>query len=266
MEQQIDTVIHYIQLYGLNLLGSLLIFLIGKKLVKWLAQLMHKMMSRSRMDETLAQFLEDVVYAVLLVAVVLAALSNAGVNVTSLVAVLGAVGLAIGLALQGTLSNVGASVLIMIFRPFKIGDYVEAGGTAGSVAEINLFSTILNTPDNKRIIVPNSQVIGSSITNYSAHDTRRVDLIFGIGYDDDLKLAKSILHEVVNGDERILREPEPFVAVSELGDSSVNFVVRAWVKTSDFWGVRFDTIEKVKLTFDEKGISIPFPQMDIHQK
>lgn len=266
MEQEISLVSNYLQIYGLNIIGSILIFLIGKKVAQWLAALTYKMMKRSETDETLAKFGKDLLYALLLVAVVMAALSNAGVNVTSLIAVLGAVGLAVGLALQGTLSNIGASTLIMIFRPFKIGDYVDAGGTSGSVDEINLFSTILNTPDNKRIIVPNSQIISGAITNFSANNTRRVDWTFGIGYDDDLKLAKSVLEEIVRADSRVLGDPAPFVAVSELADSSVNFVVRAWVKSSDYWGVHFDTIEKVKTTFDEKNISIPYPQMDMHQK
>jgi small conductance mechanosensitive channel len=180
------------------------------------------------------------------------------------VAILGAAGLAIGLALQGTLSNVGAAVLIILFRPFKVGDFVTVAGETGTVDDINLFSTTLSPVDNRTIIIPNGKIIGDTITNYSKKEKRRIDLVFGIGYGDDLKLAKETLTEILNADERILKDPEPFVAVSELGDSSVNFVTRSWVKTEDYWNVHFDTIEKVKLTFDERGISIPYPQMDVH--
>ena len=200
----------------------------------------------------------------MLLFVILAALSNLGVNTTSFIAVLGAAGLAVGLAFQGTLSNIGAGVLLIFFRPFKVGDFIQAAGESGVVEEINLFSVLLKTGDNKQIIIPNSSIIGGNITNFSAKDTRRVDFTFGIGYEDDLKLAKETLEEIVNSDERVLKDPAPFVAVSELAESSVNFVVRVWVKSADYWGVYFDTLERVKLTFDEKGISIPYPQMDVH--
>ncbi|DAB33714.1 MAG TPA: mechanosensitive ion channel protein MscS [Sulfurospirillum sp. UBA12182] len=263
MEFSLDTLIYYITLYGIKLIVSIAIFVIGKKIAAWVVAVIKKLMDKSKLDETLSKFLCNVIYGLLLVLIVLSALSNLGVNTTSFVAILGAAGLAVGLAFKDTFANIGAGVLLIFFRPFKVGDFVNAGGESGSVEEINLFSVIMNTGDNKKIIIPNSSVIGKAITNFSANPTRRVDLVFGISYDDDLKLAKQTLLDIVNSDERILKTPAPFVAVSELAESSVNFVVRVWAKQEDYWGVNFDTIEKVKLAFDEKGISIPFPQMDI---
>jgi len=244
---------------------ALAIFFIGKKVARWITDFSLQNLKKSgQIDETLEKFLSSVIYGILLVVVTLAALGQLGVETTSFIAILGAVGLAVGLAFQSTLSNISAGVMIIIFKPIKVGEFVEAGGASGVVEEINIFNTLMKTGDNKVIIVSNSNIIGGNITNYSRKDTRRVDNVFGIGYDDDLKLAKEILLEILNSDERVLKEPAPFVAVSELADSSVNFLTRAWVKSEDYWGVKFDTIEKVKLTFDEKNISIPYPQMDIH--
>ncbi len=251
--------------YGLKIGVAIAIFVIGKYIAKLITKIAIKAMEKNKIDETLKQFLENVIYGILLIFVVLASLGQLGIQTTSFIAILGAVGLAIGLAFQSTLSNISAGVMIIIFRPIKIGDFVEAGGISGVVEEINIFNTMMKTADNKVIIVSNSNIIGGNIVNYSIKETRRVDFVFGIGYDDDLKLAKQTLLDIVNEDIRVLKEPEPFVAVSELADSSVNFVVRVWVKSADYWDVNFDTIEKVKLTFDEKGISIPYPQMDIHQ-
>jgi small conductance mechanosensitive channel len=186
------------------------------------------------------------------------------VETTSFIAILGAAGLAVGFALQGSLSNFAAGVMLIIFRPFKSGDFIEAGGTIGVVEAIQIFNTVLRTPDNKMVIVPNSNITGGNITNYSAKEDRRIDMVFGIGYDDDLKKAKEILERLISEDSRILKDPAPTVAVSELADSSVNFVVRPWVKTSDYWAVYWDFTEKVKLTFDAEGISIPYPQQDVH--
>ncbi len=251
--------------YGGQIVLALLIFFIGKKAARWLTDFTVKSLSKTeQIDKTLEGFLSSVIYGVLLVLVVLSALGQLGVETTSFIAILGAIGLAVGLAFKDTLSNISAGVMIIIFRPVKVGEFVEAGGATGTVEEVNIFNTMIKTGDNKVIIVANSRVIGGNITNYSRKETRRVDLVFGIGYDDDLKLAKETLLEVLKSDERILKDPEPFVAVSELGDSSVNFVTRAWVKSGDYWAVHFDTIEKVKLTFDERNISIPYPQMDIH--
>jgi len=259
-----NNIIETLAPYALNFVIAVIIFIIGKYAAKILTSLFKKFLDKSNVNETLKVFLGNIVYGLLLIIVVLAALNKLGIQTTSFVAILGAIGLAIGLAFQGTLSNISAGVMIVIFRPINIGDFVEAGGVAGTIEEINLFNTIFKTPDNKVIIVSNSNIIGGNIINYSKKDTRRVDFVFGIGYEDDLKLAKNTLLEIVNDDKRVLQDPEPFVAVKELGDSSVNFVVRVWVKSEDYWGVNFDTMERVKLTFDNKGISIPYPQMDIH--
>lgn len=234
----------------------------------WLAKQIKKyvvlMMERRNVDALLASFSSNIVYVALVAFVVIAALSQLGIQTTSFVAIIGAAGLAIGLALQGSLANFASGVMIIAFRPFKVGDFIEAAGVSGVVEGIQIFSTQMRTGDNKAIILPNSGITSANITNYSAKDTRRVDMVFGIGYDDDIKKAKDILMELITDDERILKDPEPLVAVSELGDSSVNFVVRPWVNSADFWGVKFDYTEAVKLRFDKEGISIPYPQQDVH--
>ena len=260
MENIVNTATPYI----MNIIFALIIFIVGKYVAKMATNIIKKMLAKSNVNETLQVFLGNVIYGLLLIVVVLAALNKLGVETTSFVAILGAVGLAVGLAFQSTLSNISAGVMIIIFRPFSIGDFIEAGGVAGVVEELNLFNTVFKTADNKVIIVANSNIIGGNITNYSLKETRRVDFVFGIGYDDDLKLAKETLQDIMNNDSRILKDPAPFVAVGELADSSVNFTVRVWVKSADYWAVHFDTIEEVKLTFDKKGISIPYPQMDVH--
>ena len=265
-ESGTSLVMAYITLYGLKILGSIAIYFIGKWVIGLVGILVTKFIGRSSLDETLSKFLVKVVNVILWVILIIAILNNLGVDTTSFVALFGAAGLAIGLAFKDTFSNIGAGILLMFFKPFKVGDFISAAGEMGSVDEINIFSTILTTPDNKQIIIPNSGIVGGNITNFSAKDTRRVDFVFGIGYDDDLKLAKSVLEEIVNADERVLKDPAAFVAVGELADSSVNFTVRVWANSSDYWGVHFDTIEKVKLAFDEKGISIPYPQVDMHTK
>jgi small conductance mechanosensitive channel len=196
--------------------------------------------------------------------VFIAALSTLGFETTSFIAVIGAAGLAIGFALQGSLANFASGVMLIIFRPFSVGNFVEAGGQSGSVEEIRIFSTVLKTPDNKMVIIPNSKITGDNIVNYSAKDQRRIDMVFGIGYGDDLQRAKQILERIIAEDSRILDDPAVTIGVLELGDSSVNFAVRPWVKTADYWAVYFDLMEKVKLTFDREGISIPFPQRDVH--
>lgn len=258
---------HYTDLavaYGIKAVVSIVIFVVGKWIAKTLSDMTEKLMTRGGVDVTLVRFVGSIVYILLLAVVVMAAIGNLGIETTSFVALLGAVGLAVGLALQGSLANVGAAVLIILFRPFKVGDLVEAAGTLGTVEEVSMFSTILGTLDGKTIIIPNSAVIGGTITNYSRKETKRVDLTFGIGYDDDLRAAKALLEEIAANDPLVLADPEPMVAVSELGDSSVNFTYRVWVNTPDYWSVYFGTIEKVKLAFDDNGISIPYPQMDVH--
>jgi small conductance mechanosensitive channel len=259
-----DLTIFYASEYGLKIVAAILIFAIGKWAIGKLTKVAKTLMETARVDKTLIEFAESLIYFFLLMMVIIASLNALGINTTSFLAVFGAAGLAIGLALQGSLANVGAAVLIIVFRPFKVGDFVEAGGATGTVEDVNLFSTIIAPLDNRTIIVPNSKIVGGNITNFSQKSQRRVDHVFGIGYGDDLKLAKTVLMEIMQADERILKEPAPFVAVSELGESSVNFVTRAWVLSADYWDVHFDTLEKVKLTFDEKGISIPYPQMDVH--
>lgn len=266
MDLRLQTVVDFAAFYGLKIVIALLIFLIGIKVAKWLANLINKALSKSSMDVTLIKFIKEIIYFILMAIVVMAALSQAGVNVTSLVAVLGAVGIAIGLALQGSVANIGAAVLLMVFRPFKVGDFVDAGGKSGVVDSISLFSTTLTTTDNKVVILPNSTIISKDITNFSARDTRRVDFVFGVSYGDDIKKVKETLEEIVASEPRALKEPAHLVVVSELADSSVNFTVRIWVNTPDYWGVYFDTLERVKLAFDEKGITIPFPQREVWQR
>ena len=266
ISKYIDIITVYVGEYSLKIVAALLIFVIGKIVIKKITALVKHLMIKSNIDKTLVEFAESLIYFILLLVVVLAALNTLGINTTSFVAIFGAAGLAIGLALQGSLANVGAAVLIIVFRPFKVGDFITAGGATGTVEDVNLFSTIIAPLDNRTVIVPNAAIIGGNIVNYSMKEERRVDHVFGIGYDDDLKLAKDTLLQIMNDDDRVLSEPAPFVGVGELGDSSVNFTFRAWVKTADYWDVHFDMLEKVKLTFDEKGISIPYPQMDVHTK
>jgi small conductance mechanosensitive channel len=234
----------------------------------WLAKQIKKyivlIMERRNVDALLASFMSNIAYVALVAFVIIAALSHLGIQTTSFIAIIGAAGLAIGLSLQNSLSNFASGVMIIAFRPFKVGDFIEAGGISGVVEGIQIFSTQMRTGDNKAIIVPNSNITGGNITNYSTKDTRRVDMVFGIGYNDDLKKAKELLMELVQSDKRILKEPEPLVAVSELADSSVNFVVRPWTKKEDYSAVKFDFTEAVKLRFDEEGISIPYPQQDVH--
>jgi len=251
-------------LYGLKFLAALAIFIIGRWIAKKVVGLLKKVMIRRNIEPTLVSFASHLGYFLLLTVVVIAALSQVGIQTTSFIAILGAAGLAIGLALQGSLANFAAGVLMIIFQPFKAGDYVEGGGTAGVVEELEIFSCRLRTPDNKLVIVPNSKMLGDNIINYSARDTRRIDLIFGVSYGDDLARVRTVLAEELAKDERILKDPEPLIAVAELGGSSVDFAVRPWVKTADYWGVRFDLIERIKVRFDAEGISIPFPQRDVH--
>ena len=250
--------------WGLRVLYAGAIFVIGRWLARTLVNLADKAMVRARVDAMLIGFLRNIAYAVLMVFVALAALNQLGIQTASFIAILGAAGLAIGLALQGSLSNFAAGVMMIIFRPFKVGDYIEAGGTAGTVEEIMLFNTRMRTPDNREIWVPNNAITAGNITNYSARDTRRVDMVVGVGYGEDLKKVRAVIADLLPSDARVLRDPAPTVAVSELADSSVNFVVRPWVAVADYWAVRFDFTENVKLRFDAEGIAIPFPQRDVH--
>jgi small conductance mechanosensitive channel len=250
--------------FGIDIIAALAIFIIGRWVANLITKGVRRLLERADVDSTLVKFLSNIVRILLLIFVILAAIGQLGIQTTSLIAVLGAAGLAVGLALQGSLSNFAAGVLVIIFRPYKVGDYIEAAGVAGTVDEVQIFNTVMNTPDNKRIIVPNSQITGGIITNYSAHETRRVDFTFGIGYADDIDKAKKIIEEVLTSDERVLEDPAPQIVVAELADSSVNIVARPWAKAADYWGLKFDVTETVKKRFDAEGISIPFPQRDVH--
>ncbi len=249
---------------GINIVLALLIFLVGKWITNILSRFCNRLMKQAKVDDTLARFLSNIIYSILMVMVILAAISKLGINTNSLAAVLAAAGFAIGMAFQGTLGNFASGVMLILFKPFRVGDYIEAGGTAGIVEEIQIFSTYLRTGDNIAIVVPNGHISGGTIRNYSKKPTRRIDLVIGCGYDDDLRAVKSFLEEVVQGDERVLSDPAPVVAVNELGDSSVNFVVRPWVNNADYWTTRWDLTERIKLGFDERGFNIPYPTRDLH--
>jgi small conductance mechanosensitive channel len=250
--------------YGVNIISAVLILFIGNIIVKAVANSVSKVLEKKNMDKAVVEFVHGLVRYLLFVIVLIAALGRVGVQTASVVAVIGAAGLAVGLALQGSLSNFAAGVLIVAFRPFKSGDYVEIGGVAGSVEAIQIFQTVLKTPDNKMVVVPNSGVIGSPITNYSRHETRRVDLVIGVSYSADLKQTKQVIRDVLEKDTRILKDPDIQIGVLALADSSVNFVVRPWCKTADYWDVYFDSTQAIKEALDEAGIEIPFPQMDVH--
>ena len=250
--------------FGLKLAAAVAIFVIGRMIAKAIVRGARKAMQRIGVDETLQTFLGNIISVLLTLVIVLAAVSQLGVKTTSFIALLGAAGLAVGLALQGSLANFASGVLIVFFKPYQKGNYVEVAGVGGSVDAVTIFNTILVTPDNRRVVVPNSNVTSGPITNYSANDTRRLDLVIGVGYDDDLQKTKQVLTDVVTADERVLAEPAPVIEVLELGDSSVNFAVRPWVKTSDYWPLRFALMMAIKLRLDEEGISIPYPQRDVH--
>lgn len=264
MEFNAELISLYVIPWGLKIFIALVIFLVGMMLAKSTTSLTRKAMRKSRMDEALVNFLGSIIFTVLLVAVILAAVDTLGVNITSLLAILGAAGLAVGLAMKDSLANFASGVMIMVFRPFKIGDFVKCGGDSGIVDEIGLFCVLMRTPDNQRIIIPNSAVFGNTITNADTLPTRRIDLVMGISYDDNIGTARNIIAEIIAADERILTDPEPVIAVAELGDSSVNLIVRPWVKTEDYWATRWDLIEKLKIKLEEGGITIPFPQRDVH--
>lgn len=250
--------------YGIKIILAIAVYVIGKWVAKSIASLLEKTMSARGVDTTVSVFVKNIVFYVLLTMVIIAALGQLGVQTASFVAIIGAAGLAVGFALQGSLANFASGVLLILFRPFKIGDFVEAGGTAGVVNEISIFCTILKTPDNKTVIVANSSVMGGNITNYSTEEERRVDITVGVSYNADLAEVKQVLQTIADEESRISSAREVTIAVGELADSSVNFVFRVWVQTSNYWPVFFDLNEKIKLRLDEKNIEIPYPQMDVH--
>jgi len=264
MEDTLQKIYDLVTLYGVKVIAAIAIFIVGRWVAKGFRSLTKKMLDKRNVDPTITGFVRNLVYMGLLVFVIIAALGQLGIQTTSFIAILGAAGLAIGLALQGSLANFAAGFLMIIFKPFKVGDYIEAGGSAGTVEVIQIFTTTLRTPDNKTVIIPNAGVTGGNIVNWTVKGTRRVDMGFGIGYEDDIDKAKQIIIDVLSKDDRILKDPPMQIAVSELADSSVNFVVRPWATVSDYWGIYFDAMENIKKAFDEAGISIPYPQQDVH--
>lgn len=256
--------VQYVIPWGTNFLFALAIFLIGGAVAKWIAKLIGKGLEKSKLDVMLVDFLKNILRWVFMLLVIVAALDQLGIDTTSFIAILGAAGLAVGLALKDSLQNFASGVMLILFRPFKQGDFIKAGGSEGVVEEIRIFSTQLRTPDNMGVIIPNGDVYGGVIVNVTAKETRRIDLVIGIGYDDDLREAKQILEALVSSDERVLKDPAPLVAVGELGGSSVDLLVRPWTKTSDYFATKCDLTERIKLALDDAGISIPYPQMDIH--
>ena len=260
----VDKAVEMSMQYGPKLVLAIVVLLVGLAVIGRVTKLMRAGMDRGKAEPTLARFLTSLVSVALKALLFISVASMVGVETTSFIAVLGAAGLAIGLALQGSLANFAGGVLVLMFKLYKVGDFIEAQGVAGTVFSIQIFHTVLKTPDNKVVVVPNGGISNGIITNYSAEPTRRVDFVFGIGYGDDIAKAKGILQRLVDEDARSLKDPAPQIVVAELGDSSVNFKVRVWVQASDYWGLFFDMTEKVKLAFDAEGVSIPFPQRDVH--
>lgn len=264
IEQILETVTVWFTTYSIKIVAAILIFIIGKWLCRKITNLLTKIMEKNNIDVTLVKFLGSIVYYTLFIVVMIAVAGQLGINTTSFLTIIGAAGLAIGLALKDSLSNLASGVMLIMFRPIKIGDFVDVGGVTGTVQSIDIFNTTIHSPDNQKHIVPNASITSGVITNVTANDNRRVDLVIGIGYDDDIAKAKGILEAIIKKEERVLENPATNIAVSELGDSSVNFVVRPWVKTSEYWDVYFALTEEIKITFDKEGISIPYPQQDVH--
>ncbi len=262
ISQLVDT---YAVPWTINIVMALAIFVVGRLVAKLLVSIAKRVMRKAQVDNILVNFISSILRSALLLLVIIASLNQLGVDTTSLIALIGAAGLAIGLALQGSLQNLASGVMLVIFRPFDAGDQIEVAGVTGKVEKIGIFTTTLGTGDNREIIIPNGKIFSDTITNVSARNTRRIDMVFGIGYDDDIKKAKNIIERILDADDRILKDPKPLIAVAELADSSVNLNVRPWANTEDYWKVYFDTHEYIKLAFDAEGISIPYPQMDVHQ-
>ena len=264
MEKIWELVVELLTVYGLKVIAAIAILVVGRWIAKLFQRIFSKVMTSRKVDVTISSFVGSLTYYLLLAIFVIAALGQLGIQTTSFIAVLGAAGLAVGLALKESLANFAAGFMMILFRPFKLGDYIEGAGTAGPVDKIQIFNTHLKTPDNKIVIVPNASLTSGNIINYSTTGTRRVDMTFGIGYDDDIDKAKAIIEEMIKADARVLQEPAPVIAVAALADSSVNIVARPWVNSSDYWGLVFELTEKIKKRFDAEGITIPFPQRDVH--
>lgn len=250
--------------WAIRITTAIAIWIVGKWIAKKLVRLSRKLMTKAQLDEMLIKFAGNIIYTILLIVVGIAALDQLGIKTTSLLAIFGAAGLAVGLALKDSLANFSSGVLLILFRPFRVGDFIEAAGVMGTVDEVRIFSTILHTPDNRQVIVPNGQIYGGTIVNFSANSTRRIDLVIGIGYEDDIRKARDIIETIVKNDDRILADPEPYIALGELADSSINIDLRPWVNRSDYLAVKSSLLENIKTSFDENGISIPYPQQDIH--
>lgn len=263
-QQILEQITDVVSIYGLKIIGSIFIFVVGKWIASFVSKMLKRVLERSTVEKTLITFLKNITYYGLFIIVIIAALSNLGIQMASFIAILGAAGIAVGFALQGSLSNFAAGVLLIIFKPFRVDDYIEAGGAEGVVEEIQIFKTVLRSFDNKKIILPNSKVMNDAIINHTAKKTRRLDLTVGIGYDDDIRKARSVLMEILSGDDRVLSDPAPSVVVKELGDNSVNLGVRPYVDYENYYKLKFDLTEKIKLRFDEEGISFPYPQRDVH--
>lgn len=264
MDATIAKLQELVAVYGLKIVTAILIVIIGWWIAARITRVVRRLMTNAALDPTLVSFVSNLAYYAALVFVLVAAIGQLGIQTTSLIAVLGAAGLAIGLALQGSLANFSAGLLLVLFRPFQAGHYIEGAGVAGTVREIQIFATYLTTPDNKLVVIPNAKLMGDNIINYSANDTRRVDITVGVAYHDDLRMVRQVLEGIIDKEERILPDPGPAIAVTALEDNSVSFVMRVWVNTPDYWSVYYDLIERIKTRFDEEGISIPFPQREIH--
>ena len=263
-KDMLDSLIEIGSSISISLLMALAILIIGRQLVKLILRLITVALEKSNVEDTVRIFVTNLLNTLLMILVFIAAINQLGIETTSIIAVLGAAGLAIGLALQGSLSNFAAGILIVIYRPYKVGDYIEAGNYAGTVKDIQIFSTVLKTPDNKIVVVPNGSIMNGSIVNYSDQDTRRIDLIIGCSYEDDIDKVRSVLEDILKKEKRVLKDPKPQIAVTELADSSVNFIFRPWVKRTDYLPVYYSLLEEVKKRFDKEGISIPYPQSDVH--
>ena len=263
-KDMLDSLIEIGSSISISLLMALAILIIGRQLVKLILRLITVALEKSNVEDTVRIFVTNLLNTLLMILVFIAAINQLGIETTSIIAVLGAAGLAIGLALQGSLSNFAAGILIVIYRPYKVGDYIEAGNYAGTVKDIQIFSTVLKTPDNKIVVVPNGSIMNGSIVNYSDQDTRRIDLIIGCSYEDDIDKVRSVLADILKKEKRVLKDPKPQIAVTELADSSVNFIFRPWVKRVDYLPVYYSLLEEVKKRFDKEGISIPYPQSDVH--
>ena len=264
LKENTELVSQYAIPWGINIASAILIYVVGRWVAKLVVKSAVKLMAKADVDESLRNFSGNIISTVLTIFILIAAIEQLGIDTTSIMAIFAAAGLAVGLALKDSLSNFSAGVMLIIFKPFKLGDLVTAGGSTGVVEGIQIFNTIMRTGDNQEIIIPNSHIYGGSIINISARDTRRIDLVIGIGYDDNIAKAKKLLEEIISKNGLILDEPAPTIMVLDLGESCIDIAVRPWVKTGDYWGVRAELLQTIKETFDEQGISIPYPQRDVH--